>query len=179
MPPARDDPGALTIDEQGQLNLAMATVLTPEEAAQAPGSETDSATPPVPAATPEATPPVPIKIGTIQGQGGKLIFADRSFKPGYQTTIESVETRITGLSTEATEPAKVDIKGRVDGHAPVTISGAINPLADEMYADLAFDFQFRGGFSDQPGVRKTTLDQDAMGGATADRFERHGPGASK
>ena len=84
---------------------------------------------------------MPIKIGSIQGQGGKLIFADRSFKPGYQTTIESVETRITGLSTEATEPAKVDIKGRVDGHAPVTISGAINPLADEMYADLAFDFQ--------------------------------------
>ncbi len=131
----------LLIDEQGQLNLAMATVLTPEEAVQAPGSETDSVTPPVPAAKPEDTPPVPIKIGTIQGQGGKLIFADRSFKPGYQTTIESVETRITGLSTEATEPAKVDIKGRVDGHAPVTISGAINPLADEMYADLAFDFQ--------------------------------------
>jgi uncharacterized protein involved in outer membrane biogenesis len=131
----------LLIDEQGQLNLAMATVLTPEEATQAPGSETDSATPPAPAAKPEDTPPVPIKIGTIQGQGGKLIFADRSFKPGYQTTIESVETRITGLSTEATEPAKVDIKGRVDGHAPVTISGAINPLADEMYADLVFDFQ--------------------------------------
>ena len=131
----------LLIDEQGQLNLAMATVLTPEEAAQASGSKTDPATPPAPAATPEATPPVPIKIGSIQGQGGKLIFADRSFKPGYQTTIESVETRITGLSTEATEPAKVDIKGRVDGHAPVTISGAINPLADEMYADLAFDFQ--------------------------------------
>jgi len=131
----------LLIDEQGQLNLAMATVLTPEEAAQASGSKTDPATPPAPAATPEATPPVPIKIGSIQGQGGKLIFADRSFKPGYQTTIESVETRITGLSTEATEPATVDIKGRVDGHAPVTISGAINPLADEMYADLAFDFQ--------------------------------------
>jgi uncharacterized protein involved in outer membrane biogenesis len=131
----------LLIDEQGQLNLAMATVLTPEETTQPPGSETDSATPPAPAAEPEGTPPVPIKIGTIQGQGGKIIFADRSFKPGYQTTIESVETRITGLSTEATEPAKVDIKGRVDGHAPVTISGAINPLADEMYADLSFDFQ--------------------------------------
>jgi uncharacterized protein involved in outer membrane biogenesis len=131
----------LLIDEQGQLNLAMATVLTPEETTASTDSEEASAAAEPPVAEPEDTPPVPIKIGSIQGQGGKIIFADRSFKPGYQTTIESVETRITGLSTEATEPAKVDIKGRVDGHAPVTISGAINPLADDMYADLAFDFQ--------------------------------------
>jgi len=130
----------LLIDEQGQLNLAMATVLTPEEAAQAPEGESASPTTPA-AAEPDEAKPVPIVIGSIQGQGGKIIFADRSFKPGYQTTIESVETRISGLSTEATQPAKVDIKGRVDGHAPVSITGEINPLSEDMYANLAFDFQ--------------------------------------
>jgi uncharacterized protein involved in outer membrane biogenesis len=131
----------LLIDEAGQLNLAMATVLTPEETAESPDSEDASPTTPTAVAEPEDTPPVPINIGVIQGQGGKIIFADRSFKPGFQAVIESVETRITGLSTEAAEPAKVDIKGRVDGHAPVTISGAINPLAEDMYADLVFNFQ--------------------------------------
>ena len=131
----------LLIDESGQLNLAMATVLTPEEAAETPGREDDAATPPATVAEAEDTPPVPVKIGSIRGRGGKIIFADRSFKPGFQANIESVESRITGLSTEAAGPAKVDIKGRVDGHAPVSISGEINPLAEEMYANLVFDFQ--------------------------------------
>ncbi|MGD9333222.1 MAG: DUF748 domain-containing protein, partial [Desulfobacterales bacterium] len=131
----------LLIDENGQLNLAMATVLTGEETAEGAGRDDNGAGASATDSAPQSTPPVPIKIGSIRGQGGKIIFADRSFKPGFQADIESVESRITGLSTEAAEPAKVDIKGRVDGHAPVSITGEINPLGEEMYADLAFDFQ--------------------------------------
>lgn len=129
----------LLIDEEGRLNLAMATILTPEEEDRAPAVETEEA---APAAEPQAdAPPVPINIGALQGRGGKIVFTDRSFKPGFQAVIESVETRITGLATEATAPAKVDIKGRVQGHAPAAISGEIDPLAENMYADLVFDFQ--------------------------------------
>jgi len=129
------------IDEKGQINLAMATVLTPEKTAQDPDREATSSTSPADDTEPDDSPPVPVKIGSIKGRGGKIIFADRSFKPGFQANIESVETLITGLSTEATGPATVDIKGRVDGHAPVSITGEINPLAEDMYANLVFDFQ--------------------------------------
>jgi len=131
----------LLIDETGQLNLAMATVLTPEKTENSPATDVPVSSPAEESAATEDTPPVPIKIGSIKGTGGKLIFADRSFKPGFQAEIESVESRITGLSTEAAQPATVDIKGRVDGHAPVSITGEINPLGKEMYANLAFDFQ--------------------------------------
>lgn len=129
----------LVIDADGQLNLAMATVLTPEEDESAPALESEAS---VPAAeTAEEGAPVPVSIGTIEGRGGKIVFADRSFKPGFQAVIEGVETRISGISTEAAEPAMVDIKGRVQGHAPVTIKGALDPLAEDLYADLTFDFQ--------------------------------------
>ncbi len=129
----------LLIGEDGRFNLAMATVLTPQEADGRPALDTGKA---APAAEAEAhAPQMPINIGSLQGRGGKIVFTDRSFKPGFQALIESVETRISGLSTEAADPATVDIEGRVQGHAPVTISGKINPLADDLYADLVFVFQ--------------------------------------
>ncbi len=131
----------LLIDDTGQLNLAMATVLTPQEAEDSPATDIAVSSPAEESAAPEDTPPVPVKIGAIKGTDGKIIFADRSFKPGFQVEIESVESRITGLSSEAAQPATVDIKGRVDGHAPVSITGEINPLGEEMYANLSFDFQ--------------------------------------
>ena len=127
------------IDEQGRLNLAVAAAPGPEGGLASPAKGTGHK--PASAASPADAPPVPVKIGSIQSKGGKLIFADRSFKPGFQATIESVAATITGLSSEAAAPARVDIKGRVAGHAPVAISGEIQPLKDEMYADLNFDFQ--------------------------------------
>lgn len=126
----------LLIDEKGRLNLAMATVLSPENAA---GPEAEA--PPAATGEAEESPPVPITIGSLEGRGGKLIFIDRSFQPGFEATIEAVETSITGLSSEGAQPARVAIRGEVDGHAPVTISGEIQPLKGEMFADLAFDFQ--------------------------------------
>ncbi|MGD9252126.1 MAG: DUF748 domain-containing protein, partial [Desulfobacterales bacterium] len=129
----------LLIDEEGRLNLAMATVLTPEEEDRTPAVETEEAPPDD--ETAGQAPPMPINIGALQGRGGKIVFADRSFKPGFQAVIESVETRISGLSSAATDPARVDIQGRLQGHAPVTIRGEIDPLAAEMYANLKLDFQ--------------------------------------
>ena len=124
------------IDEKGRLNLAMATVLSPEEEPAQQGARAAS-----PAEGSQAGAPVPIRIATLKGRGGKLIFADRSFKPGFQVAIEEVETTVRGLSSEASDPAQVEIRGQVEGHAPVAITGEIQPLAGEMYADLAFDFR--------------------------------------
>ena len=122
------------IDENGRLNLAAAAGVSAGEAA-----DQEAAAPTAEAS--QETVPVPIRIGTLKGRGGKLIFADRSFKPGFQVVIEDVETTVSGLSSEASDPAQVEIRGKVEGHAPVAITGEIQPLAGEMYADLAFDFR--------------------------------------
>ena len=36
--------------------------------------------------------------------------------------------------------AELDINGKLDQHAPLRITGKLNPLRDEFYADLVLDF---------------------------------------
>ena len=123
------------IDEKGRLNLAVAAEPESERpATPAPAAATSSG----PAAS---SPPVPITIHALRSNGGDLVFADRSFKPGFQISISAVSAAITGLSSEAAQPAKVDIKGRVAGNAPVSISGQIQPLKGDMYADLTLNLR--------------------------------------
>ena len=123
------------IDEKGRLNLAVAAE-----------PESDRPATPAPAAAPssgpsQSSPPVPITIRALRSNGGDLVFADRSFKPGFQISIASVSAAITGLSSEAAQPATVDIKGRVAGNAPLSIAGQIQPLKGDMYADLTLNLQ--------------------------------------
>jgi len=124
----------MLIDEQGRLNLAVAAEPGAGDRPASPVARKDSG-------SSSSAQPVPITIRAIKSDEGTLVFADRSFKPGFQATIEAVKSTIIGISSEGTQPALVEIEGRVEGHAPVSITGRIQPLKDHMYADLAFDFK--------------------------------------
>lgn len=79
-----------------------------------------------------------IRIGEIVFNDGSGYFADNSLRPRFASGIESLNGSITKLSSNADTTANVDVKGKIDGYAPVALYGAINPLIKDIFLDLTF-----------------------------------------
>jgi hypothetical protein len=69
-----------------------------------------------------------------------MLFADFTLKPQFATGIQSLNGDISGISTDPKTRAKVALSGRVDQYGKADISGTINPLASEVYTDIAVKF---------------------------------------
>ncbi len=82
-----------------------------------------------------------IKIGTVTLQGGTIDFSDRSVKPNYSAKLTEIGGRISGLSSEETSMADVELRGKLDDHAPLEITGKINPLKEDLYVDIKARFK--------------------------------------
>jgi len=89
----------------------------------------------------EKGPAKDIKIGTITLQGGRIDFSDRSLKPEYSAKLNEIGGRISGLSSEETTMADIELRGKLDDYAPLEITGKINPLKEEFYADIKARFK--------------------------------------
>jgi len=79
-------------------------------------------------------------IGGIRIVDGSMNFADLSLSPNFTTGIQELQGSITELSSKQLARADVDLAGRVDGYAPVTIRGQVNPLSDVAYTDVVMAF---------------------------------------
>jgi len=82
-----------------------------------------------------------IKIGTITLQGGRIDFTDRSLRPDYSVKLAEIGGRISGLSSEETTLADLELRGKLDDYAPLEITGKINPLKEDLYVDLKVRFK--------------------------------------
>jgi uncharacterized protein involved in outer membrane biogenesis len=82
-----------------------------------------------------------IKIRTITLQGGRIDFTDRSLKPDYSAKLAEIGGRISGLSSEETTLADMELRGKLDDYAPLEIIGKINPLKEDLYVDLKVRFK--------------------------------------
>ena len=49
--------------------------------------------------------------------------------------------RVTGLSSEETKMADVEMRGKLDNYAPLEITGKVNPLRDDLFLDLTISFK--------------------------------------
>jgi hypothetical protein len=49
--------------------------------------------------------------------------------------------RVSGLSSEESTTADIDLRGKLENYAPLKITGRINPLGDDLFADIKVDFQ--------------------------------------
>ncbi|QQX82565.1 DUF748 domain-containing protein [Shewanella sp. KX20019] len=82
-----------------------------------------------------------ISINKISIEDGSTFFADNSLTPNFAASIEQVDGQITKLSSSSKQAASVDIKGKIDRYAPVTLKGDINPLLEQPFLDLALGFK--------------------------------------
>ena len=92
---------------------------------------------PEPDAVPRQTPAdaPQFELGGIKFSGGRVNFTDNFIKPNYNTTITDLSGTVSALGTHA-PPAKVDLQGRIQGVAPLTIQGSINPVDASLFLDL-------------------------------------------
>ncbi|GIU05631.1 ATPase [Shewanella sp. c952] len=82
-----------------------------------------------------------ISINKISINDGSTFFADNSLTPNFAASIEQLNGQVTKLSSSSQQAASVDIKGKIDRYAPVTLKGDINPLLEQPFLDLALGFK--------------------------------------
>ncbi len=95
-----------------------------------------------PAAQPSPAAPAPrpldadITIGQVTLKGGHVDYTDNFIRPHYSADLSDIAGSIGQFGTASQEPARVDLRGQVNGSAPVTMGGSINPLTPMASVDL-------------------------------------------
>jgi hypothetical protein len=150
----------IQINEDGSLNilraLASPEAVPPSAAAKGAGTgptaspapsrpttpaKAAGAAPPPAASGKAAAAPRAIRIDEVTLQGGTILFNDRVIKPNVTATMTQVTGRVAGLMSDPTSRASVDLRGRLANQAPLSITGQINPLAGDLFADLKISFR--------------------------------------
>ncbi|MGY3260171.1 DUF748 domain-containing protein [Pseudomonas chlororaphis] len=85
--------------------------------------------------------PLGIHIGQIAINDGSANFADFSLTPNFATAVQQLNGQIGTIDSRQAKPANVDIKGKVDRYAPVTIKGSVNPFDPMAALDIATSFK--------------------------------------
>ncbi|NWB87069.1 DUF748 domain-containing protein [Pseudomonas gingeri] len=91
--------------------------------------------------TASSSKPLGIHIGGIAINDGSANFADFSLTPHFATAIQQLNGQIGTIDSRQPKPAGVDINGKVDRYAPVTIKGALNPFDPMASLDIATSFK--------------------------------------
>ena len=85
--------------------------------------------------------PLPIRIGGISIKDGSANFADFSLRPNFATAIGQLNGQIGTLDNQSPKAASVDITGKVDKYAPVSIKGQLTPFDPMNSLDIATRFK--------------------------------------
>lgn len=85
--------------------------------------------------------PLDIQIGHVKFRGGTVDFADYNIRPNYRVTMQNLSGGVTGLSSQEFSRANVAVRGNIGYGSPVEISGTINPLKQNLFADIKIAFK--------------------------------------
>jgi hypothetical protein len=112
--------------------------LTPKKAEEAevagPGD-----TAPAPAPSRSALPD--IRVDVVALTDGAFRFEDTSLTPRAALTVDQMNGRVAGLSSDDDSTADVRFGCRVDERAPIEIAGRVNPLSAQKQTDLTIAFK--------------------------------------
>ncbi|WP_193075885.1 DUF748 domain-containing protein [Pseudomonas sp. FME51] len=85
--------------------------------------------------------PMAIRIGGINIADGSANFADFSLRPNFATGIEQLNGAIGALDNQSPKAASVNLAGKVDRYAPVSIKGSLTPFDPLNSLDIATSFK--------------------------------------
>ena len=119
----------LIVESDGKINLQ--SVMVPQQQEKEPE----------PAAEEKTVSPVPVRIDAVTFQGGTVKFSDFQIQPNFEATLLALGGNISGLVSEESQNADVFLKGRLNNYAPLEITGKINPLIRDLFADIRFSFK--------------------------------------
>jgi hypothetical protein len=114
----------VAVRTDGSLNLADLVVANePVLAPRAPGE-----------------PPV-ITVGQVAVRQAALTFTDASLSPAVRLRWHDLSGTVTGLDSRRPGSGELMLTGRVDGIAPITVRGRLNPLGQPSTVDLQLDLR--------------------------------------
>lgn len=87
------------------------------------------------------SPAFAMHIGGIQIKDGSANFADFSLTPNFATAIQQLNGAIGTLDNQTNSVSTVDIQGKVDRYAPVTIKGSLTPFDPLKKLDITTAFK--------------------------------------
>lgn len=128
----------ILINRDGRINLTSVTATEPEPTPQT-QAEASPSEPPV--ATDTSGSPPDIRVDALTLQGGTVSFTDRHLPSTFSTTMYQLGGRITGMASNENMQADVDLRGQLENHSPLTVSGKLNPLSQDLFADLTIRFE--------------------------------------
>ncbi|MFO7568607.1 MAG: DUF748 domain-containing protein [Smithellaceae bacterium] len=111
----------------------------PDEIVSEPPSHSQAASPTETDAAGQQRPD--IQIGKVSFLGGTVDFADRNISPNYAATLLNLKGSVTGLSSQEITRAKVNLKGNLGYGSPIEVTGTINPLIKDLFADIRLSFK--------------------------------------
>ncbi|MEG5266532.1 DUF748 domain-containing protein [Pseudomonas sp. JDS28PS106] len=85
--------------------------------------------------------PLAIRVGEVNIRNGSANFADFTLTPNFATAVQQLNGRIGTIDNSRPTPAPVNIEGKVDRYAPVTIKGSLNPFDPMASLDIATSFK--------------------------------------
>jgi Domain of Unknown Function (DUF748) len=121
----------LMLNEKGEFNLQqLARDRVPAEAPPTPTAVGKT----VEVATPPGTATTWLKLGKARLSGGNVDFTDHFIRPNYSANLTALAGSLSSLAFD--QPADIELRGNVQGSAPVEIVGRINPLAQNLFLDV-------------------------------------------
>jgi hypothetical protein len=132
----------IQITPEGQINLTSVTAADSETNVKKTGNEPARIEPPATQEKTASSEPRPdIRIDTLTLQGGTVSFVDRHLPSTFSTTMYKLGGRVTGLASDEQMQADVDLRGQLENHSPLTVTGKINPLSQDLFTDLTLSFK--------------------------------------
>ncbi len=131
---ALDFTGRITREADGALNLQK--MFAPAEPPAQEKAKAEKTKAPAPA---EKSSAVPISIGEVSLKNFGVRFTDKKISPNFSTRLDLSSLKVTGLSSKSFKAADITAKGQINGHAPLAISGKINPLKKDLFLNMKFD----------------------------------------
>ncbi|ODV13247.1 MAG: hypothetical protein ABT20_02470 [Rubrivivax sp. SCN 70-15] len=126
--------GKVVIFEDKSLNLQRILRASPAPAAAASPA-------PAAAKAPGTDTPFPIAIDRLRIEKAQAQFADLSLTPQFGTRMRDLGGVVTGLSTDPTASAQVELDGKVDDYGSVRVRGSIQPFRATEATDLTLAFR--------------------------------------
>src|SRR5438094_2102143 len=126
----------LIVNPDGTLNVSGIVVAegkTPEQPQPAPQTAATAA--------PQSEVAKTIIINSVTMQGGSINFSDHYIQPNYSARLTEMGGKISGMSSEETQRADIDLRGKLENGSPLQITGKINPLGRDLFVDIKVDFK--------------------------------------
>jgi len=130
----------LVIETNGTVNLLAALRMDNASAADTNAAGTtqaaaETSAPTAPSTNAMASLP-PLTVATLVISNAQIEFTDRSVPPGVNMAIRKAGGTISGLASDASQLASVDLRASVEDVGPVEIAGAINPFRQDLTNEI-------------------------------------------